>query len=311
MRKVGKMASPQEAEDFRRLLRGEGIDTGTPGGEGSLDIWVLREEQLSLAKECFSAFQEGRLSLPPRPKAPPKPSSFAQLQKRASHVAKDLPRLSSCILFLCIMVLLGELCGLPLGRSLLFSNGRGAPLGWDGSWRSLELWRLWTPLFWQRSPLALFFHVYWFRQFSFQVEEQLGRGRFLLFLGALLSVSHLLFAVLVHPWFSGLSGMLFGLLAFMWSQNRYAAGDYEIQPGVPGLFIFFHLMGWFLPLFFPYADNAIEAMGAFMGFLMGTWGHGAIFRRDLRGTGQAFWIVLVALSLFFGSFIMDILSLRG
>jgi GlpG protein len=84
-----------------------------------------------------------------------------------------------------------------------------------------EVWRLVTPVLLHGSLLHLGFNMLWLYSLGSQVETGRGTLRFLALVLAFSVVSNLTQYLWAGPNFLGMSGVVYGLFAYVWMQSRY------------------------------------------------------------------------------------------
>jgi GlpG protein len=87
--------------------------------------------------------------------------------------------------------------------------------------RDGQLWRLITPIFLHFAWYHLAFDALWMWQLGSVIERRMGPGHLLLLVLVIGIGSNLTQFVGVGPAFGGLSGVVYGLLAYFWVQGRF------------------------------------------------------------------------------------------
>jgi len=115
--------------------------------------------------------------------------------------------------------------------------------------REGEIWRLLTPSFLHANLFHLFFNMIWLVVLGKQMEQRLKTGRYLLFiliLGVGTNVSQYLMS---GPNFLGYSGILCGMLTFVWERQRLAPWEgYQLEGGTMTFITIFILLMFLLQL---------------------------------------------------------------
>lgn len=125
-------------------------------------------------------------------------------------------------------------------------------------WQSMEVWRLFTPVFMHFSILHLLFNLVWWWYLGNRIESQYGT---LKLFGVLISaalIPNILQGMISGPTFGGLSGVTYGLLSYLWLREKRS--DASTPAVTDGLFMF--MMIWI----------ALELMGI-IGFSSATTAH--------------------------------------
>jgi len=116
--------------------------------------------------------------------------------------------------------------------------------------RQGEVWRLVTPIFWHGGVMHLFFNMYWLFQLGTQIEKRYGLVPFLgLVLGIALFEGPLQ-ALLPGSWGGspfggGMSGVVYGLLGFVWLKSRYdPSSGFYLSNAVMAFMVIFLAVGF-------------------------------------------------------------------
>lgn len=93
-----------------------------------------------------------------------------------------------------------------------------------------QIWRLITPCFLHGDLFHLFFNMLWLIVLGKQIEQRLTRPRYILFMLIVGIVSNTAQYLMSGPNFIGFSGILVGMLAFIWVRQKQAAWEgYQID----------------------------------------------------------------------------------
>lgn len=162
--------------------------------------------------------------------------------------------------------------------------------GWNGleapvfeKIREGEIWRAVTPILLHGNLLHIFFNMLWFILLGKIIEDKIGPIRYILLILFTAMVSNTAQYLMSGPNFVGISGVICGLLAFIWARQRKAAWEgYQLAPGVisfMSLFVFgmvgvqliefmFQVI-WQVP-FLPGIANTAHIVGGVSGYLLGS-----------------------------------------
>jgi GlpG protein len=104
------------------------------------------------------------------------------------------------------------------------------------------VWRLFTPCLLHANIIHILFNLLWFMILGKLIEFRLGIARYLLLIVAVGIFSNTAQYLMSGAEFLGISGVLCGMIAFIWMRQRCAAWEgYELQPGTFAFFMFFIL----------------------------------------------------------------------
>ena len=148
--------------------------------------------------------------------------------------------------------------------SLLMSQyRRGLPEIANGEW-----WRLLTPIFVHRDPLHLFFNMMWLFDLGSMIEGRQSVGRLALLVVVIGVLSNLGQYWLAGPLFYGMSGVVYGLLGYIWIRGKFdpASGLFLHRQTVTMMLIWFFLC--MTPLMKGIANGA-HAVGLMTGMAWG------------------------------------------
>lgn len=167
------------------------------------------------------------------------------------------------IIIFCVIIYL--LSFFPFGATLysLFKIDEGEfgvlPLVTKG-----QIWRIITPIFLHMSFFHILFNMLWFKDLGNLFEFKYGKNNLFIFIFASGIFSNLFQYFFTGPNFGGMSGVLYGLLGFLWVKQNI---DSDFEYSLPKRDIYL-MIGWFfLCLFgiFPKIANFAHAGGAFIG----------------------------------------------
>lgn len=108
--------------------------------------------------------------------------------------------------------------------------------------RKGELWRLISPIFVHGDPLHLLMNMLLFAQLASAIELRYDWNRLLVLVLSVAVFSNLLEYTFSSPAFCGMSGVVFGLFGFIWTQWKYYPGSgFIVPPNITFMMIF-----WFV-----------------------------------------------------------------
>lgn len=148
-----------------------------------------------------------------------------------------------------------------------------------------QIWRLWTPALLHSDLLHIVFNMLWLVVLGRQMELRLGIWRYLLFCLIVGAFSNTLQYLMSGPNFIGFSGILCGMLAYIWIRQKRAPWEgYQLQKGTL-LFLSIFILAMLGLQLLSFMDeiywhqgittgiaNTAHFSGAFAGFVLGRLG---------------------------------------
>lgn len=294
MRLIGKFRDEELARSFSTHLAQLEIDNQIAiESDGTYEIWVISEDDVKGAEQLLGKFREStgeeevrdiskkgqKIRKPDRKEVKKKKQDLPAVERtRGKIFKKGLPAPRSVTLFfILISVLMGLFSGLGENVELLrrffitdivregtlISWHRGLPEIGNG-----EYWRLITPIFIHFSILHLLFNMLWFYSLGNMIESRKGSwflGIFIFFTAAAGNLAQYLVS---HPYFGGMSGVVYGLLGYAWMKSKHdPKSKILLHKGV--LYV---MIGWFflcLTGLLGNVANTAHAMGLIIGVVWG------------------------------------------
>jgi GlpG protein len=109
--------------------------------------------------------------------------------------------------------------------------------------RQGELWRLFTPCLLHAGIFHLFFNMAWLVILGKQMEQRMGKMRYILFIIIAGIIPNTAQYLMSGPDFLGFSGVLCAMLAYIWVRQKRAAWEgYQLQAGTLSFITFFILL---------------------------------------------------------------------
>jgi GlpG protein len=291
MRLIGHLQDETQAKRFSDFLYAEGIENQVQQVSGvRWEIWVLDEGHIDTAESLFSQFRQ-------RPDDPVfiKAAHAATKKKdrdQKEQVAKRPRLIDGRTIFYKPPVPLGvlsiTLIAISVSVTLLTNLGHNdrliQPLSitqywheadyvvWDSGLpevRHGQVWRLFTPMFLHFGVLHLLFNMLWLRDLGSMIEAHKGSWMLLILVLVIAAVSNVAQYLVSGPTFGGMSGVVYGLLGYIWMQGKFnRASNLSLQKQTVTLMIvwfFVCLSGLMGPI-----ANTAHAVGAGLGI---AWGY--------------------------------------
>jgi GlpG protein len=310
MRMIGNLNGEAQARAFSDYLYAQGIDNQIEAdASGSWAIWILPEEELERSKKLLADFGQkpddpkyrGATTIANERRKKEKESQ-ANYEKRVKE-RRNLFRpvtgygfgpVTFVLIFISVLVFLAKyVFGPNAWDSLFFSLVDIKDAGSVGMLQGLQerlslmhvllpeirhgqVWRLITPIFLHFGILHIFFNMWWMKDLGSMVEGRQNSFFLVVFVLAVAVVSNSAQYLLDGPAFGGMSGVVYGLLGYIWIRGKYDPGS--------GLFLHRSIVIYMIIWFFLCLSGAIgqvanAAHGA--GLLLGmAWGFLASLKRS-------------------------------
>lgn len=147
--------------------------------------------------------------------------------------------------------------------------------------REGQIWRLVTPIFIHADIFHLFFNMIWLLVLGMQMEKKLGIAKLITFIIVSAVISNTAQYLMSGPDFVGFSGVLCGMIVFVWLRQKDAPWEgYQLQPSTMAFISIFilamvgiQLISFTLqvlgqPPFAPPIANTAHLTGALAGLIM-------------------------------------------
>ena len=242
---IGTISDERAARRFSDALFVQGIANELePHDAGAWAVWVKSDDEMARATEFLRRYGEN-----------PGDPAFNEVSEQATKVRKlqeaDLARynkrvkgagtlfpsvrgyrfgpLTFSLIFLCIVVFLFMKLGDDASAvtSLFYSKFQIVGNWWQRltfapEVRSGQVWRLVTPIFLHFSIIHILFNMMWMVDLGSMIERRqstwlLGR----LVLGLAIGSNIIQFAVTGSPRFGGMSGVVYGLVGYIWMRGKF------------------------------------------------------------------------------------------
>ena len=288
MRLIGHLAEEKAARTFTDYLYVQKIESHVEFEKADgWGVWINDEDKVEDATILLTAFRAN----PAHPKYRAEAKSAAELRAEAEkdeanyckklsnrrHLLRPLNSYGFGTLTFVLIVISVTVCLLSkLGNDLrpimgLFITDftAGAPFGPSlPEIQHGQLWRLITPIFIHFGPLHIIFNMLWLRDLGSMIEgRQSSRllGVLVLGIAACSNFAQFWFG---GPVFGGMSGVVYGLLGYIWMRGKFDPGSgLYLHPSTVTMMII-----WFFACFtpiMPHVANGAHAVGLVMGMVWG------------------------------------------
>ncbi len=290
MRPIGRLPEESQGKRFGDFLYGEGIENQVDQSrQGDWEIWVLDDENVETAQTLFHEF----VAHPDAPRFTKAARAMAQKRQhdQQAQVGQRNRMIDARTIFYTPPVPIGVLTIILIVISVAVTilTNFGAkdrfvqPLSVTEyeehaqylHWRSGlpeirhgEIWRLFTPMFLHFHILHIFFNMLWLRDLGSMIEARKSTWLLLLLVLVIAGTSNVAQYLVSGPTFGGMSGVVYGLLGYIWMQGKFdPASKLSLEPQT----VLFMIAWFFLCLFDLVGNvaNTVHAVGLGVGI---TWG---------------------------------------
>jgi GlpG protein len=241
MRLLTTVGSRSDAQTLGDALYADGVATTVKETrDGDFAIWVHDEERIDQAKAFLGAFDPSAsrfADMAKKARAQKKQEAKAdeRLRARTEKIrhqieAKQNMRIGTVtagLIAICVVVFLASGMGEKLDIVSLFTfvpltpvRGGYIPGSVSAIWEG-QPWRLLTPMFLHFGWLHIVFNMWWLKDLGTAIERVFSARYLFFFVVTVALISHVLEYMMSGPRiFGGMSGVVYGLFAFIWIRGR-------------------------------------------------------------------------------------------
>jgi GlpG protein len=292
MRLIGHLADEKAARTFADYLYVQKIESqlefDKPDGWG---IWINDEDKIEEAGRLLAAFRAN----PADPKYRAEAKSAAELRAEVEkgeasyskkvhdrrHLFRPLTAygfgpLTFVLIAISVIVAIFSRLGAeqqPIMRLFITDfDVTGNLVQWHGGLPEIrhgQLWRVITPIFIHFGPLHLIFNMLWLRDLGSMIEGRQSWWLLAILVVIIAACSNLAQFYFGGPMFGGMSGVVYGLLGYVWMRGKFDPGSgLYLHPSTVTMMII-----WFFACFTPIIPNIANATHT-VGLVMGmAWGY--------------------------------------
>ncbi len=267
MRVIGHLNGESAARLFVDYLYVKGVDSEMEWESGDRwEIWVHAEEQFAFARQLLGEFAAnpgapqfaavGRQAEAMRRKAAEREAHYRKRVKtRAETVAElGMPRMGKLtvgLIGVCVGVFLlmqlSEAAEEKIFYWLKISN-HSPSKGSIGLSEVLsgQVWRLVTPILMHANFVHIFFNLWWMKDLGSILEWKFGWRALLILVVGIAAGSNLAqYYVGGSGNFLGISGVVFGLLGFVWVRGKFDPNfGFQLPPAIVFLMLLWLVLGY-------------------------------------------------------------------
>ncbi len=239
---IGHLPAETSARVFGDYLFVKGIENQIEHEHGGdWGVWVRDEDKLDEATKLLAEFRQN----PADPRYQQEGQGAAALRAELEHEQKVYRKkmlsrrqlfrpltgygfgpLSFGLIVISVVVFLlskGGNDAQPI-RWLFISEILGGE-GILSEVRHGQVWRLFTPMFIHFGVLHIFFNMLWLRDLGSMIEARQSSGMLAVLVLALAAVSNVAQYLFAGPVFGGMSGVVYGLLGYIWIRGKFDPGS--------------------------------------------------------------------------------------
>jgi GlpG protein len=291
MRMIGQLDGENSAATFSDYLYLKGIENQVEREQdGTFTVWICAEDQIDAAREFLSMFRSNphqsefaQASTEARRKQALDEEQDEEIQERVFDSRRLWPQsagpatahLTLSLIVASVAVFLLSKMGedsssiMPLFITNFEIDFRvvrwtpGLPEIREG-----QVWRLLTPILIHLGPLHLILNMLWLHNLGGMLERRFGFWQLALLVLVIAAASNFGQYVASSPNFGGMSGVVYGLLGYIWMRAKFdpASGLYLPQSTVVMMVIWYFLC--FTPVL-PHIANTAHTVGFGLGIAWG------------------------------------------
>src|SRR6185369_3568947 len=246
MRLIGHVANESEARTFADYLYVQGIQNQLEfQKEDGWAIWIHDEDKLEPAGKLLASFREN----PHDPRYHTEAKSAAQLRAQEERgeeayrkklrdgrqlfrplTAYGFGPLTFALIAISVTVFLFSRFGNDLDaiRRLFISeqfSGHRYLNAMLPEARGGQVWRLFTPIFIHMNVIHILFNMLWLRDLGSMIEGRQGTLQLALLVIVIAACSNFAQYYVSGPMFGGMSGVVYGLLGYIWIRGKFDPGS--------------------------------------------------------------------------------------
>ena len=270
MRCIGSLPEEQ-APVITNYLRSRGIEASARSGKQShAEIWVEDENDLEAAKSSLQEYLADptaeKFQRPPTNTPPVKKTRTRYIDVRTQIFHRPALRtVTTALIAISVLVFIARQA-IPSVDAWLIFSGYIQPMFKEI--RAGEVWRLLTPIFLHFNIIHIAFNMIWLYILGNQIEQREGSKYLLLLVIAIGIISNTCQYLTATSIFGGFSGVVYGLLGYIWIMSRFKPRSGYLMDNFTLIF----MMIWLLMGIIGMVGNIANAAHLF-GFVSGVvWG---------------------------------------
>jgi GlpG protein len=267
MRKIGDLEKKEDCDRFTAYLRSKKIDSEVREGQSSgFGIWVYDEDQLEEAEKNFQRFcaspEAVEFSLAELKSFLSTPKAVSKSPKKIVYSPTNDILFTWCLMGICLAITI--LVQVPQLKLLIYRY-----LFFSVNILEGQVWRLVTPALIHSDLLHFIFNMFWLYDLGGDVEREEGPKFYLAFFIIVAMLCNIAQFFVSGPAFNGMSGVVYGLVGYVWMMTRYSpASRYGISDAMMLFMVCWIFVGLVLPGM--HIANTQHITGIVLGLVLGS-----------------------------------------
>ena len=290
MRMIGHVQAEAGARAFGDYLYAQGIGNRLePARDGTWELWVESEDQIATAAALLNEYQRNpgnpkyqQSARIAREKREQEQRENEAAQKRFFDSRKLSPGMLSGVGALTAgLIALSVVVGIfsRLGEDKKFLqpffiteySESGAYVEWQGGLPEIrhgQVWRLFTPMFIHFGPVHLIVNMLCLLNLGTMIERRQSWRHLAVLVLVISALSNFGQSLIGPPNFGGMSGVVYGLIGYIWLRGKFDPGSGLFLDGST---VTMSVIWFFLCLFhfIPNIANTVHAVGFGVGIVWG------------------------------------------
>lgn len=247
MRLIGHLANESSARTFSDCLEVQGIDHQVEhDAADGWGIWIAEEDKIPEASQLLQRFQEepkaaqfqgqAAAARTAREQKKQEQAAYEGKVRNRRHLFRPLTGyrfgpLTFALIAISAAVALYSRMGEnvdPILSLFIVDPSLALRPGVDAlleQMRTGEVWRLFTPIFIHFGPLHILFNMMWLADLGSMIESRQSTWLLGVFVLVTAVVSNVAQYLVAGPFFGGMSGVVYGLLGYIWIRGKYDPGS--------------------------------------------------------------------------------------
>ncbi len=230
MREIGRVDNELDASVFRDFLFNRGLECDAEkNGDGSWSLWAHDEDRMVEVSELFARFKLNpgdRFFIDDADAGARKREEHHKEERKEARKQKLTgigDRITSTgmgkatLAFIVMSVVVTLIIGFGKNQAAFLWLAISLPEVFSG-----QVWRLVTPIFMHLGIIHILFNMMWLRDLGSMIENARGSKflvTFVLVTGVLGNLGEYFAS---GPFFGGMSGVVYGLLGYVWMQSKFS-----------------------------------------------------------------------------------------